>query len=100
MLEEEKLAERAETLGRLFMKKITSISHPDIVSVRGRGLLIGLQLSVAARPYCEALARIGLLCKETHDTTIRFAPPLILSEEELEFALSRIGEVFTGQGRA
>ncbi|MEK5640406.1 ornithine--oxo-acid transaminase [Paenibacillus rhizosphaerae] len=100
VLEEEKLAERAETLGRLFMKKITSISHPDIVSVRGRGLLIGLQLSVAARPYCEALARIGLLCKETHDTTIRFAPPLILSEEELEFALSRIGEVFTGQGRA
>ncbi|OZB90441.1 ornithine--oxo-acid transaminase [Paenibacillus sp. XY044] len=100
VLEEEKLAQRAETLGRLFMKKLTSVSHPDIVSVRGRGLLIGLQLSVPARPYCEALARIGLLCKETHDTTIRFAPPLILSEEELEFALSRIGEVFTGQGRA
>lgn len=100
VLEDERLAEQADVLGRLFMKKLTSISHPDIVSVRGRGLLIGLQLSVPARPYCEALARIGLLCKETHDTTIRFAPPLTITEEELDFALTRISEVFTGQGRA
>ncbi|WP_339322401.1 ornithine--oxo-acid transaminase [Paenibacillus sp. FSL W8-0194] len=100
VLEEEKLAERSEALGRMFMKKLTSISHPDIVSVRGRGLLIGMQLSVPARPYCEALARIGVLCKETHETTIRLAPPLVIAEEELDFALSRIGEVFANQGRA
>lgn len=100
VLEEERLAERSEALGRLFMKKLTSIPHPDIVSVRGRGLLIGIQLSVPARPYCEALARIGVLCKETHETTIRLAPPLVITEEELDFALSRIGEVFANQGRA
>ncbi|KHF33634.1 Ornithine aminotransferase [Paenibacillus sp. P1XP2] len=100
VLEEEKLAERSEALGRMFMKKLTSILHPDIVSVRGRGLLIGMQLSVPARPYCEALARIGVLCKETHETTIRLAPPLVIAEEELDFALSRIGEVFANQGRA
>ncbi len=100
VLEEERLAERSEALGRLFMKKLTSIPHPDIVSVRGRGLLIGIQLSVPARPYCEALARIGVLCKETHETTIRLAPPLVIAEEELDFALSRIEEVFANQGRA
>jgi len=100
VLEEEKLAERSEALGRLFLKKLTSISHPDIVSVRGRGLLIGMQLSVPARPYCEALARIGVLCKETHENIIRLAPPLVITEEELDFALSRIGEVFANQGRA
>ncbi|MWV47350.1 ornithine--oxo-acid transaminase [Paenibacillus sp. HJL G12] len=99
VLEEEKLAERSEELGRYFMKKLTSIKHPDIVSIRGRGLLIGIQLSVHARPYCDALARIGLLCKETHETTIRLAPPLVITEEELDFALSRIEEVFAGQGR-
>ncbi|WP_136609014.1 ornithine--oxo-acid transaminase [Paenibacillus dokdonensis] len=100
VMEEERLVERSEELGRYFMKKLTSITHPDIVSVRGRGLLIGIQLSVPARPYCEALARIGLLCKETHETTIRLAPPLVITEEELDFALSRIEEVFASQGEA
>ncbi|BFH65320.1 ornithine--oxo-acid transaminase [Paenibacillus azoreducens] len=100
VLEEERLAERSEELGRDFMKKLTSIKHPDIVQIRGRGLLIGIQLAVPARPYCEALARIGLLCKETHETTIRLAPPLVITEEELDFALIRLQEVFAGQGRA
>ncbi len=99
VLEEERLAEKSLTLGRYFMKKLTSITHPDIASVRGRGLLIGIQLTVPARPYCEALARIGLLCKETHETTIRLAPPLVITEAELDFAISRIEEVFAGQGR-
>ncbi|MCJ8014529.1 ornithine--oxo-acid transaminase [Paenibacillus sp. KQZ6P-2] len=98
VLEEERLIERSEELGRYFMKRLTSIKHPDIVSIRGRGLLIGIHLSVPARPYCEALARIGLLCKETHETTIRLAPPLVITEDELDFALSRIEEVFAGQG--
>jgi ornithine--oxo-acid transaminase len=100
VFEEERLAKRSEELGRYFMKELTLIKHPDIVAIRGRGLLIGLQLAVSARPYCESLARIGLLCKETHETTIRFAPPLVITEEELDFALSRIQEVFTDQGRA
>lgn len=99
VLEEEALVTKSDELGQYFMKKLTSLSHPDIASIRGRGLLIGIQLNVPARPYCEALARIGLLCKETHETTIRLAPPLVITEAELDFAFSRIEEVFAGQGR-
>ncbi|GAB6992389.1 ornithine--oxo-acid transaminase [Paenibacillus pini] len=98
VLEDEQLAERSNRLGEQFMYELQSIIHPDIVEVRGRGLFIGMQLSTQARPFCEALAELGLLCKETHDTTIRFAPPLTITEEELEFAMVRIKQVFSGEG--
>ncbi|MCM3626457.1 ornithine--oxo-acid transaminase [Paenibacillus glycanilyticus] len=94
VMEEEKLAERSEQLGRYFKQSLQAISHEDIIEVRGKGLFIGMQLSVQARAYCEALFQIGLLCKETHETAIRFAPPLIISKEELDWALERIQEVF------
>ena len=62
--------------------------------VRGRGLFIGIELHESARPYCEALKEQGLLCKETHDTVIRFAPPLVITKEELDMALEKIKSVF------
>lgn len=95
VLQDEKLAERSQELGEYFMGQLKEISHPSIKEVRGRGLFIGMELNEAARPYCEELKELGLLCKETHDTVIRFAPPLIISKEELDWALERIRKVFT-----
>ncbi|HSJ38831.1 MAG TPA: ornithine--oxo-acid transaminase [Planococcus sp. (in: firmicutes)] len=95
VLQDEKLAERSQELGEYFMGQLKEISHPSIKEVRGRGLFIGMELNEAARPYCEELKELGLLCKETHDTVIRFAPPLIITKEELDWALERIRKVFT-----
>ena len=95
VLQDEKLAERSRELGEYFMGQLKEISHPSIKEVRGRGLFIGMELNEPARPYCEELKELGLLCKETHDTVIRFAPPLIITKEELDWALERIRKVFT-----
>ena len=94
VLQDEKLADRSQELGEYFMNQLKEISHPSIKEVRGRGLFIGMELNEAARPYCEELKELGLLCKETHDTVIRFAPPLIISKEDLDWALERIRKVF------
>lgn len=94
VLQEEKLADRSQELGEYFMSRLREISHPSIKEVRGRGLFIGMELTEAARPYCEELKELGLLCKETHDTVIRFAPPLIIAKEDLDWALERIRKVF------
>ncbi|MDV6378940.1 ornithine--oxo-acid transaminase [Sporosarcina sp. GW1-11] len=94
VLEDEELAKRSEELGNYFMDELKKISHPSIKEVRGRGLFIGMELTEAARPYCEELKGLGLLCKETHDTVIRFAPPLIITKEELDWALEKIRSVF------
>lgn len=94
VLVDEELAKRSEELGNYFKEELQKISHPSIKEVRGRGLFIGLELHEAARPYCEQLKELGLLCKETHDTVIRFAPPLVITKEELDWALERIKKVF------
>ncbi|BAQ08495.1 ornithine-oxoacid aminotransferase [Bacillus sp. OxB-1] len=94
VLEDEKLADRSLELGTYFMEELKKIKHPSIKEVRGRGLFIGVELSEAARPYCEKLKDLGLLCKETHETVIRFAPPLIIKKEELDWALEKIYKVF------
>lgn len=94
VLEEEKLADKALELGEYFMTELRKIDNSDIKEVRGRGLFIGVELHTEARPYCEKLKELGLLCKETHDTVIRFAPPLVISKEELDWALGKIREVF------
>lgn len=94
VLVDEELAKRSEELGNYFKEELQKINHPSIKEVRGRGLFIGVELTEAARPYCEQLKELGLLCKETHDTVIRFAPPLIISKEELDWALERIKKVF------
>ncbi|MFD1031999.1 ornithine--oxo-acid transaminase [Metaplanococcus flavidus] len=95
VLQDEKLTERSQELGEYFMDQLKEISHPSIKEVRGRGLFIGMELNEAARPYCEQLKELGLLCKETHDTVIRFAPPLIISKDDLDWALERIRKVFS-----
>lgn len=93
VLEEEKLVERSFELGDYFQTKIKTIKNPKVKEVRGRGLFIGIQLTEKARPYCEQLKEKGLLCKETHETTIRLAPPLVIKKEELDWAFEQIQDV-------
>ncbi|MMZ50791.1 Ornithine aminotransferase [compost metagenome] len=93
VLEEENLVQRSLEMGEYFKQKLQQIENPAIKEVRGRGLFIGVELTEEARPYCEALKELGLLCKETHETTIRFAPPLIISKEDLDWAIERIYQV-------
>ncbi|MFB4213662.1 ornithine--oxo-acid transaminase [Shouchella sp. JSM 1781072] len=96
ILEEESLLENAQELGDYFIKELKTLTHPSIKEVRGRGLFIGIELTESARPFCEQLKERGLLCKETHENVIRFAPPLIITKEELEHALEQIKEVLSG----
>ncbi|WP_349727731.1 ornithine--oxo-acid transaminase [Peribacillus frigoritolerans] len=95
VLEEEKLAERSLELGQYFMDCLKEIKNPMIKDIRGRGLFIGVELTEAARPYCEQLKEEKLLCKETHDTVIRFAPPLVITKEDLDWAIERIKRVLS-----
>ena len=90
---DEKLPERSLELGTYFKEQLQKINNPIIKEVRGKGLFIGMELTEEARPYCEKLMEKGLLCKETHDYVIRFAPPLIIEKEEIDWALERIKEV-------
>ncbi|WP_123042006.1 ornithine--oxo-acid transaminase [Cohnella candidum] len=94
VFEEEELAGRSAELGVYFLGRLKAIRHPAIREVRGRGLFIGLELNEPARPYCEKLMELGILCKETHETTIRFAPPLIITEQQLDWAVNRIQSIF------
>ena len=91
---DENLPEHSNELGEYFKSELQKINHPAIKEVRGRGLFIGVELHDSARPFCEALKEKGLLCKETYDTVIRFAPPLVITKEELDEALNRIRSVF------
>ncbi|XQY93026.1 ornithine--oxo-acid transaminase [Metabacillus sp. HB246100] len=93
VIEDENLVERSLELGAYFQERLKEINNPVIKEVRGRGLFIGVELTEPARSYCEALKEKGLLCKETHDTVIRFAPPLVISREDLDWAIDRIKEV-------
>ncbi|SHE77064.1 ornithine--oxo-acid transaminase [Seinonella peptonophila] len=90
---DEQLAERSRKLGEQFKTALKELENPDIKEVRGKGLFIGVELSKPARPYCEELMKHGLLCKETHTHTIRFAPPLTISENELALALEKVRSV-------
>jgi len=97
VIKEEKLVANAVKMGKYFMAKLRTIKSKNIKEVRGKGLLIGVELfpeAGGARRYCEALAADGLLCKETHDNVIRFAPPLIIGTKDLDWAFARIKSVF------
>jgi ornithine--oxo-acid transaminase len=99
VLVEEKLAERAAELGAYFMDGIRALNSPKIRLVRGKGLLIGVVLHESAgkaRKYTTALKEKGLLCKETHNWIIRFAPPLVITKQEIDIALGKMAEVFCG----
>jgi len=90
---EEKLPERAQELGEYMIEELRKINNPIIKEVRGKGLFIGMELTEEARPYCEKLMEEGLLCKETHDYVIRFAPPLVIEKEDLDWAIDKIKKV-------
>jgi ornithine--oxo-acid transaminase len=80
------------------MDRLNAIDSKHVKEVRGRGLLIGVELKKeagGARRFCEALMREGMLAKETHEHVIRFAPPLIISKDEIDWALERIEKVLT-----
>ena len=93
VLVEEKMVERSAELGGYFLEKLKGIRSPHIKEVRGRGLWIGIELDVPARPYSEALKQEGILCKETHDRVIRVAPPLVIKRDEIDWAYARFKRV-------
>jgi len=98
VLLEEGLIENSARLGAYFLARLRTIKSPHIKEVRGRGLFIGVELWPAAggaRRFCEALAEHGLLCKETHEHVIRFAPPLVITQEDLDWAFEHVREVLT-----
>ncbi|WP_279537972.1 ornithine--oxo-acid transaminase [Paenibacillus turpanensis] len=94
VMEEERLPERSLRLGTFMLEQLREIKHPDIKNIRGKGLFIGIELHGMARPVCEKLKAAGLLCKETHKHVIRLAPPLVISENDLEWAIQTIRTVF------
>lgn len=96
VIREEKLAERSQQLGEYFMEQLSEIPSPHVKEVRGKGLLIGVELKESAggaRRFCEALREKGILAKETHDNVIRFAPPLVIDKETIDWALPSIRKV-------
>jgi len=96
VLKEEKMIENASQMGDYFLAGLKTIQSPHIKEVRGRGLMIAMELfqeTGGARPFCYKLADRGMLCKETHENTIRFAPPLVIKKEEVDWALEQIDAV-------
>jgi ornithine--oxo-acid transaminase len=96
VIKEEKLVETSAHLGEYFMEQLCEIPSPHVKEVRGKGLLIGVELKTSAggaRRFCEKLAEQGILAKETHQHVIRFAPPLVITRETLDWALPRIRDV-------
>ena len=94
VLQDERLVERADVLGAEWLHTLRgALRHPAIVDVRGRGLMLAIELREPARRFCEALAERGVLCKETHGTVIRLAPPLVVTRKELAWATERLVQV-------
>ncbi|MEJ2540266.1 MAG: ornithine--oxo-acid transaminase [Gemmatimonadota bacterium] len=95
---DEELPRRSDELGRWFRARLREIDSPHVQEVRGKGLMIGVEIKASsgpARPFCEALQNRGILAKETHHQVIRFAPPLVIDQETLEWALDHVREVLT-----
>jgi ornithine--oxo-acid transaminase len=96
VLIEEKLPDRSAELGKYFVENLRNINSPFVKEIRGKGLMIGVEIkaeSGLARPFCEELMSLGILCKETHQQVIRFAPPLVITKEEIDWAMERITKV-------
>ena len=96
VIRDEKLAERSQKLGEYFVEQLVEIPSPHVKEVRGRGLLIGVELKPSAggaRRFCVALQEKGVLAKETHDNVIRFAPPLVIDKDTIDWALPLIRDV-------
>lgn len=99
VLIEENMVENAEKMGAYFIGELKKITHPAIKEVRGRGLMIAVELlegtKGGARAICEKLMGMGILCKETHTYTIRFAPPLVITKEDIDWAIEKIKSAFS-----
>lgn len=98
LLEEERLPERSAELGNYFQRQLKQIESPLIKDIRGLGLWIGMEIDpekAKARSICEEMAKLGVLSKETHDTVVRFAPPLVITKDELDWALHRIRQALS-----
>ncbi|MDX1502368.1 MAG: ornithine--oxo-acid transaminase [Thermoanaerobaculia bacterium] len=96
VLIEERMLENSAELGAYALERLRELAAPHVAEVRGRGLWVGIELEPdagGARPYCEALQRRGILCKETHEHVIRLAPPLVITREVLDWALDEIEAV-------
>ena len=96
LLYEDNLIEKSAVLGEYFKSRLQSIDNKIIKDVRGKGLWIGMELNeseVNAKDLCLMLLNEGLLCKETHKTVIRFAPPLMISKDDLDWAIKKITKV-------
>ncbi|MBI3158356.1 MAG: ornithine--oxo-acid transaminase [Chloroflexi bacterium] len=96
VIRDENLVQRSAELGEYFMEQLAEIPSPHVKEVRGKGLLIGVELKPeagGARRFCEAMKIKGILCKETHDNVIRFAPPLVIDKETIDWALPSIRDV-------
>lgn len=96
---EEKMIENAASVGSYFLSQLKTLKSPHIKEIRGKGLLIGIELVPEAgggRRFCENLMKSGLLCKETHENVIRFAPPLIITKEDIDWAMEIIEPVLAG----
>jgi ornithine--oxo-acid transaminase len=94
---DEGLSERSAELGAYALARLQRLRCEHVREVRGRGLWLAIELNVPARPICEALRDRGVLCKETHETVIRIAPPLVIRREDLEWGLEQIEAVLTGE---
>ena len=98
VLIDENLIENSYTLGEYFRERLRKIKTPHVKEIRGKGLFIGVELkpeAKGARRFCEALMKKGVLCKETHENVIRFAPPLVIKKEEIDWAMERVEEVLS-----
>jgi len=93
VIEEENFVENSREMGRYLRKKLKKIDSPLIKDVRGRGLFVGVELKEEARKYSEALKEEGVLVKDTKGTVLRFAPPLIITKDQIDWALERIRKV-------
>ena len=102
VLEEEKLAERSAELGGYLLEKLSGLKSPLIKSLRGKGLFVGIEIDpklARAREVCERLMAKGILSKETHETVVRLAPPLVITREQIDWAVERIALVLAEMGR-
>jgi len=98
VIREEKLVENSAELGEYLLEKLRRMPQDHIAEIRGKGLWIGVEIrkpSGLARPYCEALMERGILAKETHDQVVRIAPPLMITKDEIDWALPKIEEVLS-----
>jgi ornithine--oxo-acid transaminase len=96
VLVDEKMVENSAVLGKYFLEQLREIASPNVKEIRGLGLWIGIEMTGRARPYCEKLKEEGILCKETHEHVIRFAPPLVITKDEIDWAVARIKKVIQG----